>query len=341
MCVLALVVPQRPTLAANALLLALAGVVSACGGDDDLAVDAGLTDAALRDGGVPTLDPSLFDCTSREVRERVLVPRASTVPLACALDPMCRIPQIAGHRGAGGQLGQIAPEDTLAAYRAGIALGIEYLETDPRPTSDGIIVNMHDTDVARTTDGTGEVLALTFAEVRALHIETTLAGDYRCERVPTLREVLEVARGRAVVLVDANKTDRVDLLVQSILDADAIDSAIFDTSSVDKIDAALAIEPRLHIMIRPAAAEITAQLDHFAPRIPVLVELVLGDVDVGAPIIHARGTRVFSDVFGADVLFGVRNNTTGYESALDRGLDVLQCDRPEAALLVLRARGLR
>lgn len=94
-------------------------------------------------------------------------------------------------------------------------------------------------------------------------------------------------------------------------------------------------------MIRPAAAEITAQLDHFAPRIPVLVELALGDVPVGAPIIHARGTRVFSDVFGADVLFGVRGNTTGYESALDQGVDVLQCDRPEAALQVLRGRGLR
>ena len=44
-------------------------------------------------------------------------------------------------------------------------------------------------------------------------------------------------------------------------------------------------------MIRPAAAEVTAQLDHFAPRIPVLVELALGDVPVGAPIIHARGLR--------------------------------------------------
>ena len=49
--------------------------------------------------------------------------------------------------------------------------------------------------------------------------------------------------------------------------------------------------PTLHIMIRPAAAEVTAQLDHFAPRIPVLVELALGDVPVVAPIIHARGLR--------------------------------------------------
>lgn len=320
----------------------LAGVgASACGEEPPADADAGVPDGGARDSGTPTPDPSLFDCTSREVREGVRLPRTSAVPLACALDPLCRTPQITGHRGAGGQLGQIAPEDTLAAYRAGIALGIEYLETDPRPTSDGVIVNMHDTDVDRTTDGTGEVLAMTFDEVRALRIETTLAGDFRCERVPTLQEILEVARDRAIVLVDANKTDRVDLLVQAILDADAIDTAVFDTSDVAKIDAALAIEPALHIMIRPPAEEITAQLDHFAPRVPVLVELVLGDVDVGAPIIHARGTRVFADVFGADVLFGVRENTTGYGSALDRGVDVLECDRPEAALRVLRERGLR
>lgn len=308
------------------------------------AVDAGADAPIARDAGTdagPLLDPHLFDCTSDEVVLGMPVARASRVPVACGLDPTCRTPQVSGHRGAGGQLGAIAPEDTLAAYRAGIALGIEFLETDPRPTMDGVIVNVHDTTVDRTTDGTGTVSEMTFDQVRALHIRTSLAGDYGCERVPTLREILEVARGRAIVLVDANKTDRVDLLVQAIHDADAVEWAIFDTSSLAKIDEALAIDPTLHFQIRPALADIPAQLDHFAPSVPVIVELDPGDVMLGAPMVHARGTRVLTDVFAADLAFLSTGDFTSYGDALDQGADILQCDRPDGALALLGSRGLR
>ncbi len=330
-----------------ALVLLLAGCGAPAGAPDagpsDAGTDARRADVGPPDAGPPILDPGLFDCTSAEVTTGTPSPRVSTIPVACLLDPACQTPMVSGHRGAGGQLGRIAPEDTLAAYRAGIALGIEFLETDPRPTLDGVLVNVHDTTVDRTTDGTGTVDQMTFDAVRALHIRTTLPGDYGCERVPTLREILEVARGRAVVLVDANKTDRVDLLVQAIHDADALEWAIFDTSSVDKIDRALALEPGLHFMIRPATADITTQLDHFAPRVPSIVELDPGDVGTGAPMVHARGTRVLTDQFQFDVLADVSNgaNVAGYGTSLDMGVDILQTDRPDLALRVLRMRGAR
>ncbi len=315
------------------------GLACGCGDDDDSATPR---DAAVDAG--PILDPHSFDCTSLGGPDGGLVPaRASTVPLACALDRTCRTPQISGHRGAGGDLGALAPEDSLAAYRAAIALGIEYVETDPRPTADGVIVNLHDTTVDRTTDGRGSVDALSFAEVRALHLDTgKLAGDYSCEQVPTLVEILRTCKGRVVVLVDANKTDRVDLLVQAILDADALDWAIFDTSSLDKIDRALALEPRLQFMIRPGSvADITTQLDHFAPRVPSIVELGPGERAAGAPVVHARGSRVLSDVFVEDGLAIVQHDLSGYARALDLGVDILQSDRPDLVLRLYRQRGLR
>ncbi len=287
----------------------------------------------------PPLDPRLFDCTAGGV-----VPaRTSTVPLACALDPTCRTPQISGHRGSGGELGRIAPEDTLAAYRAAIALGIEFVETDPRPTQDGVIINLHDPTVDRTTDGSGDADKMTFAQIRALHIKQgKLAGDYSCEKVPTLVEILQTCRGKAVVLVDANKTSRVDLLVQAIKDADAVDWSVFDTSSVDKIDQALAIEPRLRFQIRPGSLdELTMQLDHFKPALPVLVEIGATLRASSAPIVHGRGTRVFSDLFDGDITATVTGDLSYYNQALDDGVDVFQTDRPELILQVLRMRGVR
>jgi hypothetical protein len=88
---------------------------------------------------------------------------------------------------------------------------------------------MHDTSVDRTTDGTGEVIDLTLAEIQSLTLDTfDLTGDFSCERVPTLEQILEAAKGKVHVLVDANKTDRVDLLVAAIQATDTLDWAIFD-----------------------------------------------------------------------------------------------------------------
>ncbi len=351
---------MRASIHITVVVTVLAGI--ACGGDDaaDASVDGGgsvdagaldaraptdtgpTLDAGMPDAG-PPLDPALFDCTSPGATDETMLPeRASPIPIACALDPSCRTPQVTAHRGAGGPLGRIAPEDTLAAYRAGIAIGAEYVETDPRPTLDGVIVNMHDTTVNRTTDGTGTVSEMTFDQVRALHIVTTLPGDYSCERVPTLEEILRTCVGRVVVLVDANKTDRVDLLVEAIHAADAVEWSIFDTSSLDKIDQALAMDASLHFQIRPGSVEeIEPQLDHYSPTLPVIVELGLGDVPDGAPIVHARGTRAFTDVFGADALFNIVGDTSGYTDALTAGADILETDRPDVLIEVLRARGDR
>ena len=63
-----------------------------------------------------------------------------------------------------------------------------------------------------------------------------------------------------MVLVDANKTDAVDAMVDAIHQADAVDWAVFDTSSTEKIDRALALEPKLMIMPRAAAASDVATL---------------------------------------------------------------------------------
>lgn len=281
-------------------------------------------------GGVPGIDPGLFDCTAAKVPERVN-PNA----VECATDVGCKTKLVTGHRGVGGELGVIAPEDTLAAVRAAIVLGIDFVETDPRPTKDGVLVNMHDPEVDRTTDGTGLVEEMTLAEVQALHLNSDeFAGDFSCERVPTLEEVLLAARGKVHVLVDANKTDQVALLVDAIQKTDTVDWAIFDTSSLDKIDAALALEPALHTQIRVSTeAELSAALEHFAAHPPIIVEISGGgDPATMVPAIHAAGNRAFIDVFVTDVGAGFSGDPALYQDTWDLGLDIVQTDRPDLVL---------
>lgn len=279
--------------------------------------------------GASSLPPvSSYDCTAAGKP----LERKNAVPVGCATDRSCKERLVSGHRSAGGELGVLAPENTLSAIRAAVLIGADYIETDPRPTKDGVLINLHDPEVDRTTSGTGNAAELTLAEIQALELDTTkFAGDYACERVPTIEEVLALAKGRIHVLLDANKTNRVDLLVKAVHDTDTLDWAIFDTDDTAKIQEALALEPKLHTMIRVSdAAEIDAELALFAAHPPVIVELHDGaDPKLLAPKLHAAGHRVLLDTFGVDLAAKFSNDPNAYADVFDNGVDIAQTDRPE------------
>jgi glycerophosphoryl diester phosphodiesterase len=95
---------------------------------------------------------------------------------------------VCAHRGACSS----HPENTLAAFREAIRLGVHQIEFDIRLTKDGQCVLMHDPTVDRTTNGQGKLADLTLEEVRRLDAGIKKAPCFAGERVPTLREALSV-----------------------------------------------------------------------------------------------------------------------------------------------------
>lgn len=93
------------------------------------------------------------------------------------------------------------PENSLAAIRSCIELGVDVAEIDLQRTKDGELVIMHDVTVDRTTTGRGRVDELTLAEIRGFHLRDGL-GMPTPYRVPTLREALEFSGGRIVFNLD-------------------------------------------------------------------------------------------------------------------------------------------
>jgi glycerophosphoryl diester phosphodiesterase len=67
------------------------------------------------------------------------------------------------HRGGADE----APENTLEAFAAAVALGYRYLETDAHLTRDGVLVACHDARLERITDRRGAIAELTIADVEA------------------------------------------------------------------------------------------------------------------------------------------------------------------------------
>jgi glycerophosphoryl diester phosphodiesterase len=110
-----------------------------------------------------------------------------------------RFLEVHAHRGASG----LAPENTLAAFRKALELGVDALELDLRVTRDGAVVVIHDERLDRTTDGRGSVGDLSLEAVKGSDAGTKFAPAFRGERIPTLREVID--------LVKAKGNDRVRL----------------------------------------------------------------------------------------------------------------------------------
>lgn len=99
------------------------------------------------------------------------------------------------HRGASGY----APENTLAAFRKAVAMGLGFIETDLQLSRDARFVAIHDDTVNRTTNGQGTVHDMTLADLRRLDAGSWFGSEFAGERIPTLEEILDFARKHDVV----------------------------------------------------------------------------------------------------------------------------------------------
>src|SRR5262245_32503028 len=116
-------------------------------------------------------------------------------------------PLVFAHRGGAG----LKPENTLAAFDNGLALGADGIELDVRLSRDGVVVVHHDRTLERTTTLSGPVSSRTFGELHAA-------------AVPTLAEVLARYREtRVIVELKLNHPELAAAVVADIQGADAVD----------------------------------------------------------------------------------------------------------------------
>ncbi|MDE2891358.1 MAG: glycerophosphodiester phosphodiesterase family protein [Chloroflexota bacterium] len=101
-----------------------------------------------------------------------------------------------------------APENTLAGIRRALDMGCDGVEIDVRLCADGVPVLIHDDQLDRTTNAIGRIADMTLAELQDVD-----AGNG--ERIPTLREALELVRGRMLLIVELKVTPGDDVAALS------------------------------------------------------------------------------------------------------------------------------
>lgn len=193
------------------------------------------------------------------------------------------VPLIFAHRGAC----RVAPENTLPAFEAAIDLGADGIELDVQYSSDGKLVVIHNPTLETTTNGTGRVTAHTFEELRRLDAGVRFAPQFAGTPIPTLDEVLDLARGRLLVNIELKAFDTATFgigadVVARVLAHDMADQVIISSfnplalrrakQAGPQIECALLTAPDLPGWMRSRPALWLSRADSIHPEHPMVDE---------------------------------------------------------------------
>ena len=96
-------------------------------------------------------------------------------------------PNIIAHRGGG----KLAPENTLAGLRCGLAHGFRAVEFDVMLSQDGIPVVMHDPQLGRTVPGVGKVSQYSADALCQMDAGSWFGAAFAHETVPSLAQFID------------------------------------------------------------------------------------------------------------------------------------------------------
>lgn len=101
---------------------------------------------------------------------------------------------VLAHRGSG----TLAPENTMAGLREGMARGFRAIEYDVMLARDGVPVVMHDPYLGSTVAGTGNVFDYDARELAAMDAGSWFGGKYKGEPVPLFVEFAQFCKANGV-----------------------------------------------------------------------------------------------------------------------------------------------
>lgn len=102
-------------------------------------------------------------------------------------DDIMPYPRTCAHRG----FNTVAPENSMPAFGAAVAMGAEEIEFDLWFTKDGEVVSIHDSTLDRVSNGTGKVWEYTLAELRELDFGVKRGEHFSGMKIPTFEDILK------------------------------------------------------------------------------------------------------------------------------------------------------
>lgn len=200
---------------------------------------------------------------------------------------MWTYPKVVAHRGGG----RLAPENTLAAMRCGLAYGFHAVEFDVMAVRDGGLVLMHDPQLGRTVAGQGNVADFSADQLTQMDAGAWFGPAFAGETVPAFAAV-----------ADFCLQHRIWMNVE-IKPADGADA---DTGSL--VGAACAALPEGAVLLSSFSFTALAAARLAAPSVPraLLVERVPANWQAQLQVLDAVALHVKASFLSAEDAAAIR-----------------------------------
>lgn len=232
------------------------------------------------------------------------------------------------------------PENSLAAIKESIRIGVDIVELDIRQSKDGVLLIMHDRTLDRTTNGSGNVADFSLDQLKELRL--LFKDSITTERIPTLKEVLKLTKGKVLLDIDFKLEDMAAVekaysLIQEFGMENQILFFLYDykkTPKLQEMDSEIRIMPRAYSRREVRSIQ---KMD--------LIDIIHIDEsfykDRKMRKIIDSGTRVWINALGKYDSMERLEKDAGFDALLSKKyVNVIQTDLPEALLNYLRARKL-
>ncbi|MEO0410451.1 MAG: glycerophosphodiester phosphodiesterase family protein [Pseudomonadota bacterium] len=258
-----------------------------------------------------------------------------------------------------------APENSIAALRSCIAMGVDMAEIDIRTTADGSLILMHDGAVGRTTDGEGLVEQYTLKEITQLHLRSGKGGrkaPVTDHKVATLAQALAVSDGALLLNLDIKQAD--PAAVFAAVTAAGAERRVLFKSGAPPADAALVGRPYhgksafmpvikncpIGGSQRPCAPNLPDAVASYGHLVPAAYEIVFDDaafLQTSGPALAASGMELWVNSLyprisgGRSDAMAIGDPGAVWGSLIEAGASIIQTDEPAALLAYLARAGLR
>lgn len=256
---------------------------------------------------------------------------------------------VVSHRGDWKQF----PENSLDAINSIIQMGGDVVEIDVQRTKDGQLILMHDERLDRTTNGKGLIAETTFADIQKLFLKDH-NGNVTQHKVPTLKEVLLMSKGR--IMLNLDKADRFfEQVVALLQETGTTDIAILKgLQSIEEINNRLGVHldsiifmPMVRMDNDDAEQRITSFVNEMAP---VVFEVGYQKSDNPLPLkakklVARKSLLWYNSLKGRngnhDDVVSKADPDAGYGYLIDKlGARMIQTDESARLIEYLRSRDL-
>ena len=235
--------------------------------------------------------------------------------------------EVVVHRGAN----FLAPENTLPSARAALKYGAEWIELDVRKSKDGVLYNLHDETLDRTTDGHGPIHLVTSSEIERLDAGSWFGPAFRGLKVPRIETMLDSLKGKANVFFDVKKGTPVADLVKLVRAKGFEKNSFFWFADAKMVPEFVKLAPEMKIKVN--ASDIEGIKKWQAVCRPSYVEIEPENITKNlVNYCHKNGILVMAAI--------QNGNEEAYKKAIQAQPDLVNIDQPELwARVVAESKG--